>query len=98
MARQFLEDAANDYAGRYHQGYITGDEPILKGIDGELYDALEQWPDRPKLCAPEWPAFVVSEAFYRGTIRTSGVAGAKTAGRGRRLERSLGNAQSPMKS
>jgi AbiV family abortive infection protein len=60
MARQFLEDAANDYAGRYHQGYITGGEPILKDIDGELYDALEQWPDRPKLCAPEWPAFVVS--------------------------------------
>jgi hypothetical protein len=53
VARQFLEDAANDYAGRYHQGYITGDEPILKDIDGELYDALEQWPDRPKLCAPE---------------------------------------------
>jgi AbiV family abortive infection protein len=58
LAREFLQDAANDYAGRYQQGYITGDDPILKHIDAELYSALERWPDRPNLPAPEWPALL----------------------------------------
>jgi hypothetical protein len=51
----FLNAAVNDYSGQYHQGYITGDQPILKVEDRQLYDALEQWPERPKLVPPEWP-------------------------------------------
>jgi AbiV family abortive infection protein len=54
-ARVFLQDAVNDYAGRYGNGYSTSSLPILKDIDPELYDALEQWSDRPELPCPEWP-------------------------------------------
>lgn len=39
-ACRFLQDAVNDYSGRYHQGYITSDPSILKDIDRELHDAL----------------------------------------------------------
>jgi hypothetical protein len=31
------------------------DDPFLKHIDPELYDALEQWPERPELTPPVWP-------------------------------------------
>ena len=56
FAGTFLNDAVNDYAGRYHQGYIPPtDDPILKHIDPELYGALEQWPERPELTPPVWP-------------------------------------------
>ena len=58
FAQQFMQDAVNDYAGRYHQGYITSDDSILKHIDLELYNALEQWTGRPKLQPPEWPPIV----------------------------------------
>ena len=54
-AHKFLQDAVNDYAGRYDQGYITSTDSILKHIDPELYRALEQWSDRPELQHPEWP-------------------------------------------
>jgi AbiV family abortive infection protein len=55
FAREFLEDAVNDYAVQYGQGYITSPEPILKDINPGLYCALEQWSDRPELPPPEWP-------------------------------------------
>lgn len=55
FAQQFMQDAVNDYAGRYHQGYITSADSMLKHIDLELYNALEQWTGRPKLQQPEWP-------------------------------------------
>jgi hypothetical protein len=29
-AHNFLRDAVNDYAGRYHQAYIVSDHPSLK--------------------------------------------------------------------
>ena len=53
-AYEFLIDAANDYAGRYYQGYLTAAE-MLKHIDPDLYSALEQSPVRPILHPPEWP-------------------------------------------
>jgi AbiV family abortive infection protein len=56
MARRFLQDAVNDYGLRSHQGYVTPDQ-ILKHIDPELYDALEQLTDRPQLPAPEHPSW-----------------------------------------
>jgi hypothetical protein len=55
FAHQFLQDAANDYAGRYHNGYSKSTAAILKEFDPELYNALEQWSDRPELQSPEWP-------------------------------------------
>jgi AbiV family abortive infection protein len=54
VARDFLTDAVNDYSGLYQNRYNMD---LLRGIDPELCSALEQWPDRPKLLAPEWPAF-----------------------------------------
>jgi AbiV family abortive infection protein len=62
LAENFLTDAANDYAGRYRQGYITSSDSILKHTDPDLYSALEQWRDRPALQPPEWPQLVVSVA------------------------------------
>jgi hypothetical protein len=41
-AHDYLQDAVNDYAGRYQQGYVTSADSILKHIDPELYGALEQ--------------------------------------------------------
>jgi AbiV family abortive infection protein len=55
-AHNFLQDAVNDYSGRYHQGYITSDQSILKNIDQELHDALDRLTDRPQLPPPEWPS------------------------------------------
>jgi AbiV family abortive infection protein len=54
-AHSFLQDAVNDYSGRYHQGYITSEQSILKDIDQELYDAIDRLTDRPQLPPPEWP-------------------------------------------
>jgi AbiV family abortive infection protein len=48
-AHTFLQDAVNDYAGRYDQGYITAADSMVKHIDPELYSALEQWSERPEL-------------------------------------------------
>jgi AbiV family abortive infection protein len=58
-AHDFLQDAVNDYSGRYHQGYITS--AILKEDDPDLYGAIEQWADRPELPAPEHPLYPTSE-------------------------------------
>jgi AbiV family abortive infection protein len=55
-AHNFLQDAVNDYSGRYHQGYITSDQSILNNIDQELHDALDRLTDRPQLPPPEWPS------------------------------------------
>jgi AbiV family abortive infection protein len=52
-ARRSLTDAGNDYSiqcERYSK------LEILKVIDPELADALAQWPDRPQMLPPEWPA------------------------------------------
>lgn len=54
-AHDFLQEAVNDYAGRYHQGYISSADAILRHIDPDLYAALEAWTDRPELPPPEWP-------------------------------------------
>jgi AbiV family abortive infection protein len=58
-AHHFLQDAVNDYAVRYSQGYITSGESILKHIDADLYTALEQLIDRPQLPAPEHPSWPI---------------------------------------
>lgn len=55
FSQEFVCDAVNDYAVQYHQDYITGDDPILKQLDPDLFNALEQWPDRPELPRPDWP-------------------------------------------
>jgi AbiV family abortive infection protein len=57
-AYEFLADAVNDYSGRYHQGYITSPTSIelLKHNDLDLYNALDQWPDRPLLPLPDHPS------------------------------------------
>jgi AbiV family abortive infection protein len=54
-AQTFLQNAVNDYAMRYDQGYIRPPDSILKHIDPELFNALEQWSDRPELWRPERP-------------------------------------------
>jgi len=56
-AFEFLVDATNEYSGRYHQGYITSADSMLKPLDPQLYDALQQWSDRPVLQSPEWPEY-----------------------------------------
>jgi AbiV family abortive infection protein len=56
-AHDFLQDAVNDYAGRYGQGYVTSNQCILKDIDADLYNALEQLADRPQLPPPEQPSW-----------------------------------------
>jgi AbiV family abortive infection protein len=55
FAQTFLQDAVNDYAGRYQNGYSKSTFAIMKAFDPELYNALEQWSDRPELQPPEWP-------------------------------------------
>jgi AbiV family abortive infection protein len=56
-ARNFLAEAVEYYARRYHDRYISSVEPIsqLQHGDPELYDALKEWSDRPELPRPEWP-------------------------------------------
>jgi len=56
-AHDSMQEAVNDYAGRYQQGYITSADSMLKHVDLELYNALEQWTDRPALQPPEWPNY-----------------------------------------
>jgi AbiV family abortive infection protein len=51
-AHNFLRDAANDYSGRYHQGYIAPSASVLRDIDQDLYDALDRLTDRPRLSPP----------------------------------------------
>lgn len=53
FAQDFLCDARNDYRVQALNRY--GDLEILKHIDAELSDALEQWSDRPQLPEPEGP-------------------------------------------
>jgi AbiV family abortive infection protein len=55
VAHDFLQHAVNDYAGRHGQWYITSGESMLKHIDLDLYNALEQLTDRPQLVPPNWP-------------------------------------------
>jgi AbiV family abortive infection protein len=80
-AHDFLQDAVNDYSLRYSQGYIASVQSILKAIDADLYNALEQLADRPQLpppVQPSWPtprtsssanyarrAFAISLSFAR---------------------------------
>jgi hypothetical protein len=52
-AREFLEDARNDYSIQSSNRYNAFE--ILKDFDPELCQALEQWPDRPTLPLPEGP-------------------------------------------
>jgi AbiV family abortive infection protein len=56
-ATNFLLAAVNDYAGRYHDRYISSSESVvqLQHRDPELYNALKTWSDRPGLPCPEWP-------------------------------------------
>ncbi len=54
-AHDFMQDAVNDYSGCYHQGYIASAGSMLQHVDPNLYEALEQWSDRPGLQPPEWP-------------------------------------------
>jgi AbiV family abortive infection protein len=56
-AHEFLQDAVNDYAVRYGQGYVSSDQCILKEIDVDLYNALEELADRPQLPPPEQPSW-----------------------------------------
>ena len=55
-AHDFMRDAVNDYAGRYHR-YSGAENAILREVDPELHNALEQWSDRPPLEKPEWPRY-----------------------------------------
>jgi AbiV family abortive infection protein len=55
VALEFLREAVNDYSRQCHKGFISPRDAILERTDPELYSALEQWSDRPKLQAPEWP-------------------------------------------
>ena len=53
IARDVLQDAANDYSLQYSQRYT--DLEIVKHVDPELFKELTQWSDRPELPHPEWP-------------------------------------------
>jgi hypothetical protein len=44
----------NDYAIQYDQGYTNLDTAV-KHDDPELFEALNQWKDRPELPRPEQP-------------------------------------------
>jgi AbiV family abortive infection protein len=55
FAERVLTDVANDYSLQYGQRYITGEDPILRHLDKELFSALEQWSERPTLRQPQWP-------------------------------------------
>jgi AbiV family abortive infection protein len=56
-ATTLLLAAVEYYARRYHDHYISSVEPIsqLQYRDPELYGALKEWSNRPKLPRPEWP-------------------------------------------
>jgi AbiV family abortive infection protein len=53
-AREFLHDAANDYARDYNHQYVVPGAPS-NHIEPELFEALKNWSDRPELPLPEWP-------------------------------------------
>jgi AbiV family abortive infection protein len=53
FARQFIEDARNDYAIQCLNRY--NDFAVLRDVDAELCKALEGWSDRPTLPLPEGP-------------------------------------------
>ena len=55
FSQDVVNDAVNDYSLQYYQRYITGEDPILKHLDPDLFNALEQWSDRPELPPPDWP-------------------------------------------
>jgi hypothetical protein len=55
-AHDFMRDAVNDYAGPYHR-YGGAENAILREVDPELHNSLEQWSDRPPLEKPEWPRY-----------------------------------------
>jgi hypothetical protein len=55
FSQDFVCAAVNDYSLQYSRRYITGDEPILKQLDHDLFNTLEQWSDRPELPPPDWP-------------------------------------------
>lgn len=54
-AQAFLQEARNDYSVQSSNCY--NDLELLKDIDPELGQALEQWSDRPTLplLVPPWP-------------------------------------------
>jgi AbiV family abortive infection protein len=54
VAQRIIQDAATDYAVAYSQDY-TDLTIRIKDEDPELYAALNQWSDRPRLPAPERP-------------------------------------------
>jgi AbiV family abortive infection protein len=56
-AYEFLEDAHNDYSGRYGNGYVqpSSSNEILKELNPDLHDALEQWSNRPTLALTSPP-------------------------------------------
>jgi len=58
-AHDFLQEAVNDYKGRYHQWYITSAVSILilKESEPELYQELDQLPNLPALPAPVSPSW-----------------------------------------
>jgi hypothetical protein len=70
-AHSFLQDTVNDYSGRYHQGYITSEQSILKDIDQELYDAIDRLTNRPQLPPPEWPPLPPMTGLPTTTVQTS---------------------------
>jgi AbiV family abortive infection protein len=53
LVQEVVQEAMNDYSVQYAQRYITGEDPILKHKDSDLFNALEQWPGRPELARPE---------------------------------------------
>jgi hypothetical protein len=78
-AHSFLQEAVNDYSGRYHQGYITSEQSILKDNDQELHDALDRLTDRPQLPPPEWPPFPMT-GLPTTTVQTRRFRGILIAG------------------
>jgi AbiV family abortive infection protein len=79
-AFNFLQDAANDYAVQFDR-YTN--LQILEHVDSELFEALQQWTDRPQLPLPDRPVmpemavqdvrpkrprFILSAIFLLGVI------------------------------
>lgn len=50
-ARIFIEDAVNDYAPEYDRIQ----RGTIQYIEPELFQALQEWAERPELPLPEWP-------------------------------------------
>ena len=88
-AHDFLQHAVNDYAGRYHQRYITSAGLHLKLLDPELYEALEQWSERPELTPPEWPAYPGYQQAPENRKAAGGCSGCSLIGYLKELARAL---------